>query len=142
MEDTPTNAGASNAADFQPPTANPQQGQSPLAQPNTNLQDTDARQLLEDSDARISVPVNPRAQPITSTVASGGSAIWWWLLGLVAAFVIVIFLTRKWLRKTTSGNLSSAEDLGPQIVEQPAVLVNVPGKQTKRRKKSKKRKHR
>lgn len=81
-------SGASNAADFQPPTRNPQSAPGSLQQ-GTGPQPTTSSDVLNNPNLRLSVPVNssPPADSSSPEVASPGIN---WPLVIIMTVVLVV----------------------------------------------------
>lgn len=94
---TITNPGASNAADFQPQTRNPQQqagGQ--LFSHTSGLQPSTQEEILQNRDARITVPNNPAASGSEIAEARSDNA---WLFLLLLSLALVMACIYIWRRR-------------------------------------------
>jgi hypothetical protein len=92
-----TTPGASNAADFQPPTRNPQSAPAQLFQQDNSPQSSSVDQILQNRNARIQVPVNPAPAPAEVAEAKSND----WLVFSVVVVAIVLVSLHFWRRRTT-----------------------------------------
>ena len=111
------NPGASNASDFQPGTQNPQSAAPATLLPSatTGLQSGDQDQVLENKDARITVPTVAPAKNASPTTTSNGNGLTVFWIGLVVVVLGLLFLWR-WFRR-------SSEVTGPSEVTIPEDTV-------------------
>ena len=103
MQPTTTDSGASNASDFQPMTGNPQTTQTQLFPQASSVQQPEIVKVLQNSNARISVPVNPAPAP--AAVSSGKSYSGFVLLLLILGAIIIlstVYLLRRRRAETNS----------------------------------------
>jgi hypothetical protein len=140
---TPTDTGASNASDFQPPTRNPQDIPANLFQQQEGLQGvTNPQEKLNDQkDARISVTTNP-ADPGTNkppSIEGNSAGNIGLILVIIAAIVVGLFLRVVQLR--SRDNTPPMPELEPIVPEADSIKPKAaPAKTPKKAKKSKKKK--
>lgn len=107
------NRGASNAADFQPPTQVPQTAPGELFPQAEGLQTGSQDRLLENSNARITVPTHTPAESATTVTpeTNGAGGV---IIAVLLAAVVLSFLA--WRRRRQL-------DIAPMDLEVPGAAV-------------------
>lgn len=91
----PANNGASNAADFQPPTGNPQTVPGQLFPESPGLQPVSSQDILQNRGLVIQVPVSSTGESKDVTIAKSNA----WLIPLIVVVVCVVVILITWLRR-------------------------------------------
>lgn len=131
-------SGASRAADFQPPTRNPQAAPGSLQPSASGPQATGSGDILNNPNLQLSVPVNstPDTEPTPSQPANGGIN---WLLVIIITVVIVV-AAETILRKREQRSLAPVND---QIIDSASqTKLKQPVKLKQKSKKSRKQRKR
>src|SRR5688572_8592779 len=101
--------GASNADDFHPPTRNPQVAPGSL-QPGAPTQNTSGQDVLNNPNARLSVPTTSSTPGETVATPSGGINIAFVIIASVVIVLAVEFFLRRRDKHATAPLVSSSTD--------------------------------
>jgi MYXO-CTERM domain-containing protein len=116
----PANPGASNAADFQPGTQNPQEAPAQLFSQPGSVQSGSQDTLLENKNAHITVTSQPAAStPAVAQAKSGNGEV---IFAILVAALVVAFLLWRRRRQQTSVVEEIVETAETIVVEIPATI--------------------